>query len=467
MAQLKSTVIDGKLQVTGRISSVIGAFSRLILFDAASLGNNNTRTSGTNGQIVVSQNGQACWQTAYFPTTAGASGQYLSSDGTSPIWVNFPTTMTPSSHAHGNITNAGKIGSGNNLVVTSSGTISAGATISSTVSSQSQSTKFLREDGQWATPSYTTNTNTDTLVRQTVYSDNVSHKLLFTTAASPAATADEAGYSTNIDINPSTMLMTFTKANHTGDQGLIVNNTDSTNTLKVGYIVGNSGNGGIYDYTHSKWVLKTAPGSTYSATFDGLATKATGDSDGNAINTTYIKKSVLSGAFDLMYSSAANTPTRLAANTTNTQKFLAMTGTGSAGAAPVWSTLPAATTGTAGIAKLGATGGAATYEHTHTYLVFDSTATNTTNREVSQAPADYNGKLIFCGIKKSVAALNISGVGTYSQIIGFNGWSDMSGGGAHELAFSSDGIRWRTGNTTNGWGAWSHLGEEIEIIRFG
>ena len=40
------------------------------------------------------------------------------------------------SHSHGNISNAGKIGSGNNLVVTSSGTISAGATISSTVSSQ-------------------------------------------------------------------------------------------------------------------------------------------------------------------------------------------------------------------------------------------------------------------------------------------------------------------------------------------
>ena len=69
------------------------------------------------------------------------------------------------------------------------------------------------------------------------------------------------------------------------------------------------------------------------------ATKATQDSDGNAINTTYIKKSVLSGAYDIMYSSAANTPTRLAANTTSTKKFLRMTGTGSAGAAPVWDTV--------------------------------------------------------------------------------------------------------------------------------
>jgi len=69
------------------------------------------------------------------------------------------------------------------------------------------------------------------------------------------------------------------------------------------------------------------------------ADKADKDSDGNAINTTYIKKSTLSNAYDIMYSSAANTPTRLAANTTTTRKFLRMTGTGSAGAAPAWDTV--------------------------------------------------------------------------------------------------------------------------------
>ena len=53
----------------------------------------------------------------------------------------------------------------------------------------------------------------------------------------------------------------------------------------------------------------------------------------------YIPKSTLSGAYDIMYSSAANTPTRLAANTTTTKKFLRMTGTGSAGAAPAWDTV--------------------------------------------------------------------------------------------------------------------------------
>ena len=65
----------------------------------------------------------------------------------------------------------------------------------------------------------------------------------------------------------------------------------------------------------------------------GLGTMATESKD------NYILKSVLSGAYDIMYSSAANTPTRLAANTAATKKFLTMTGTGSAGAAPTWGTL--------------------------------------------------------------------------------------------------------------------------------
>ena len=102
--------------------------------------------------------------------------------------------------------------------------------------------------------------------------------------------------------------------------------------------------------TTNKWVSRIQQSSTgaitatlssldTSGTWTGIATKATGDSDGNTINTTYIKNSVLSGAYDIMYSSAANTPARLAANTTTTKKFLRMTGTGSAGAAPVWDTV--------------------------------------------------------------------------------------------------------------------------------
>ena len=53
-----------------------------------------------------------------------------------------------------------------------------------------------------------------------------------------------------------------------------------------------------------------------------------------------ISKSVLSGAYDILYSSAANTPARLAANTTITKKFLSMQGAGdNMGAAPAWNTV--------------------------------------------------------------------------------------------------------------------------------
>ena len=49
------------------------------------------------------------------------------------------------------------------------------------------------------------NTNTDTLVKQTVKTDNVNYKLLGTTSASPSSgTAMEATYSANIYANPST-----------------------------------------------------------------------------------------------------------------------------------------------------------------------------------------------------------------------------------------------------------------------
>ena len=77
------------------------------------------------------------------------------------------------------------------------------------VSSQNQSTKFLREDGTWAAPSYTVNTNTDTLVKQTAKSDNKNYKILFTTSDSPTSgNANEAAYDTNITINPSTHTLT-------------------------------------------------------------------------------------------------------------------------------------------------------------------------------------------------------------------------------------------------------------------
>lgn len=55
---------------------------------------------------------------------------------------------------YGNITTSGTLGSGDNLVVTSDGTIQAGATISSAIASQDTTTGFLREDGVFQAPPY-------------------------------------------------------------------------------------------------------------------------------------------------------------------------------------------------------------------------------------------------------------------------------------------------------------------------
>lgn len=65
------------------------------------------------------------------------------------------------------------------------------------------------------------------------------------------------------------------RANHSGDTGIIVQNTDSTNPLQIGYIIGTSGNGGIYDFTHSAWKVQIAPNGT--TTFNGTSTACSGN----------------------------------------------------------------------------------------------------------------------------------------------------------------------------------------------
>jgi len=136
-------------------------------------------TDGTNGTTkYMRQDGT--WQVPPNDQfTLGISGTQqivLSKNGTAqtPITVPYATTAgsaTPTSHTHGNIQNGGTlqttdvaIASGDKLVITDSSDSSKVArsslAFSAAVSSQSQSTKFLREDGSWAAPSYTTNTNT-------------------------------------------------------------------------------------------------------------------------------------------------------------------------------------------------------------------------------------------------------------------------------------------------------------------
>lgn len=79
----------------------------------------------------------------------------------------------------------------------------------------------------------------------------------------------------------------------------------------------------------------------------------------DSIKNGYIPKSTFSDAFDIMYSSEANTPAVLTAHTEATKQFLSMEGNSNANRAPTWSSigsndLPLATANNIGGVKIGA-----------------------------------------------------------------------------------------------------------------
>ena len=79
-------------------------------------------------------------------------------------------------------------------------------------------------------------------------------------------------------------------------------------------------------------------GTTFTGAFTGNVSGSSGSTTGNAASATHLKDGA---ANQIPYQSGTGATSYLAANTTTTQKFLAMTGNGSAGAAPVWDTLDA------------------------------------------------------------------------------------------------------------------------------
>lgn len=79
------------------------------------------------------------------------------------------------------------------------------------VSTQSQSTKFLREDGTWAAPSYTS--NTDAKVTQTATTTSADYEVLFSATADNTTRTEGARKNSNLTFNPSTGNLTVTQLN--------------------------------------------------------------------------------------------------------------------------------------------------------------------------------------------------------------------------------------------------------------
>ena len=131
----------------------------------------------------------------------------------------FPSTMPPSSHTHGNITNGGDItttvtiASGDRLVINDE---SEGELNNSSITFGSSTTTFLANNGTWQTPA-----NTDTKVTQSSTNDAKDYPILIKHSADDKDETDTVNYAATgkeggVTINPSTSVITAAQLTITG-----------------------------------------------------------------------------------------------------------------------------------------------------------------------------------------------------------------------------------------------------------
>lgn len=89
------------------------------------------------------------------------------------------------------------------------------------------------------------------------------------------------------------------------------------------------------------------------------------------------------------------------------------------------------------------------------------------NRLVATVPNDYNGKFKFTGIKTAttigLTAIDSIDGATLAYVVGLRGWSNDTGGPAHEIAFCANGkVYHRYGDTTT-WGAWNRFASFADV----
>lgn len=180
-----------------------------------------TAVSVTSGKIPGNPNTDRYVNSAAFADNT-------SSDASNPLKMTLTRAGSDTSTVTANLP---KVSS------SSAGVVPKGAA----VSSQSQSTKFLREDGTWAAPSYTTNTNTDTLVTQTATTTSANYEVLFSATADNTTRTETARKNSNLTFNPSTGNLSVTQIN-----GVTVGSspkfTDNNTTYKL--TVNGTTNGG-------------------------------------------------------------------------------------------------------------------------------------------------------------------------------------------------------------------------------
>lgn len=97
--------------------------------------------------------------------------------------------------------------------------------------------------------------------------------------------------------------------------------------------------------------------------------------------------------------------------------------------------------------------------HTHTSL-----KSNTDNRSTNTTPNNYNSVFNIAGLKtNSAIGLGTSTYGDYSCVMGVRGWSDSSGGHAHEIALTGNGYLMHRSGATTSWNDWKRIAYTSDI----
>lgn len=380
------------------------------------------------------------------------------------------------------------------------------------VSTQTTSTKFLREDGTWAAPSYTT--NVDTKVAQTGNTENKEFSILLknTNNTSDETTGVKFGKTENklVTVNPSTGRITAPGGlAGKADSAIVADSANAvtwsnvsskpTSIKLTGAVTGNvtlgSGENSIattVNHTHSylssiawdnsnKKITQSVNGAAATAILEFVAgsnitlTPAAGKltiANSYSYTLPLATYSVLGGLKPAYSSTGAATLTTAAATNADTPAIAAKTTTlgryyaveaDKNGIAYVnvpwtdhyaWADITSKPdTATRWPTWDEVTSKPSTFApsaHNHSQII-----TVGDKRTEATTPNSYANQIIFQGLKNN-SAIGSPYTDTYSYLVGLRGWADSSGGNSHELAFNTDGIYRRQGATTT-WGTWLHL----------
>lgn len=105
-------------------------------------------------------------------------------------------------------------------------------------------------------------------------------------------------------------------------------------------------------------------------------------------------------------------------------------------------------------------GGGVSADHKHSFL----SGWSDTRNDVT-IPNDYNGKFKITGLKVQ-AAIGSPDDSRYHSLIGFRGWSDSSGGNAHELAFTGNGRIYHRNGIDVDWTAWRQILDSENYVNY-